>query len=96
MDILQSNVLAIGSIFMADNTILNNTSSYNNANVLLNIVNGIAGKDDAVIIPQKNLETSTLALTSGQLKGLKILVEWIIPLVVVAAGVVILVRRKNR
>ncbi|MGN1102678.1 MAG: Gldg family protein [Huintestinicola sp.] len=96
VDILQSNVLAIGSIFMADNTILNNTSSYNNANVLLNIVNGIAGKDDAVIIPQKNLETSTLALTSGQLKGLKILVEWIIPLVVVAAGVVILVRRKNR
>lgn len=95
-DVLRSNVLAIGSIFMADNSVLSNTSSYNNANVLLNIINNSVGREAGVIIPQKNLETSTLALTAGQLKGIMVFVVWIIPLIVVAIGLVVLIRRRNR
>lgn len=95
-DIVNSNVVVVGSMFMADTTIVENTSSYNNANVLLNIFNNAAGKGAGIIIPQKNLQESNLALTAGQLKGLKAFVEWIIPGIVVLIGIVVIVRRKNR
>ncbi len=95
-DIVNSNVIVVGSMFMADTTIVENTSSYNNANVLLNIFNNAAGKGAGIIIPQKNLQENNLALTAGQLKGLKAFVEWIIPGIVVLIGIVVIVRRKNR
>lgn len=96
MDVYTSSVLAIGTAYMADPSILANTSAYNNANVLLNTVNTMTGKESSVVIPQKNLQTQTLALTASQGRAISIAVVYIIPLVVVAAGVVVFIRRRNR
>lgn len=95
-DVYTSNVLAIGSVFMTDPSIMLNTSAYNNANVILNTLNTLTGKDSSIVIPQKNLQQETLAITASQAKGIMIIVIFIIPLIVVAAGIAVYVRRRNR
>lgn len=96
LTVYTSRILAIGSAYMSDPSVMSNTSAYNNANVLLNIVNTMTGKENSFVIPQKNLQEETLALTSAQGKGIGTVVVYIIPLIVVAVGVIVLVRRKNR
>lgn len=95
-DVYTSNVLAIGSIYMADPAVVTNTSAYNNANFLLNTLNTMTGKENSFVIPQKNLHEETLALTASQAKGVRNIVMYVIPLIVVAAGVIVFIRRKNR
>lgn len=95
-DVYTSSVLAIGSAYMADPTLLSNSSTYNNANLLLNMTNTLTGKDSSYVIPDKELEQQTLALENSQLSRIRTVVIYIIPLIVVAAGVVVFVRRKNR
>lgn len=91
-----SSVLAIGSAYMSDPSIIINTSAYNNANFLLNSVNTMTGKENSFVIPQKNLQEETLALTAEQVKLVRNVVIYIIPLIVVVAGVIVFIRRKNR
>lgn len=95
-EVYTSSVLAIGSIYMCDPSILTNTSAYNNANFLLNTLNTMTGKESSVVIPQKNLHEETLSLTASQAKGIRTVVIYVIPLIVVAAGVIVFIRRKNR
>lgn len=95
-DVYTSSVLAIGTAFMADNTIVTNVNSYNNANFLLNMVNTLTGKENSAVIPQKNLQQQTLAIEAKQAKSISHFVIWGIPLVVVMAGVIVFIRRKNR
>lgn len=95
-DVYTSSVLAIGSVYMSDPSILSSTSAYNNANVLLNTVNTMTGKESSFVIPQKNLEQEILALTTDQVKGIRAVVVYVIPLLVVVAGVIVFIRRRNR
>lgn len=96
MDVLTSSVLVFGSAFISDPSLITNTSAYNNANVLLNTVNTMTGKENGVVIPQKNLQVQTLALTAKQGKLLGTLVIYIIPLIVVVIGFAVFMRRRNR
>lgn len=96
LDVYTSSVLAIGTAYMSDPTIAANTSAYNNSNLLLNIVNTMTGKENSFVIPQKNIQEQTLALTASQGRGIRNVVMYVIPLIVVAAGVIVFIRRKNR
>ncbi|MCD7811473.1 MAG: GldG family protein [Ruminococcus sp.] len=95
-DVYTSSVLAIGAAYMADPTLIDNTNTYNNANLLLNMANTLTGKESSFVIPDKELQEETLALDSSQLKAIRTVVIYVIPLVVVAIGVVVFIRRKNR
>lgn len=95
-DVYSSGVLAVGSIYMCDSKILTNTSAYNNASFLLGAVNTMTGKESSVVISQKTLHEETLTLTASQAKGIRTIVIYVIPLIVVAAGVIVFIRRKNR
>ncbi|MBQ8296710.1 MAG: GldG family protein [Ruminococcus sp.] len=95
-DVYTSSVLVIGSSYMTDSLILDNTNAYNNANMLLNAANTMTGKENSFVIPQKELQEQTLALTANQAKNIRNIVMYGIPLVVVAVGVVVFIRRKNR
>lgn len=81
---------------MADPLLISSTNAYNNANLLLNSVNTMTGKENSFVIPQKELQRQTLALDSSQLKVIGNVVIYVIPLLVVAAGVIVFVRRRNR
>ena len=96
MEIYRSNVLVIGSAYMADQDFLTQTNAYNNANALLGIINNMTGKAAATVIPEKSLQQYYIAPTQNQSKVIKLIVQWAIPVVVALIGGFILLRRKNR
>lgn len=95
-DVYTSSVLVLGSIYMADEELLTQTSTYNNANVLLGILNNMTGKEAAAVIPEKSLQSAYIAVTQSQAKIIKAIVIWAIPIIVAAIGCLVLVRRRNK
>ena len=81
---------------MSDPSIMGNTSAYNNANFMLNLLNTMTGKENSVVIPQKNLEQQIITVDQGQINGIRNVVVIIIPLIVVICGIAVYMRRKNR
>lgn len=81
---------------MFDRTVIQQNSTYNNANVLLNTINTMTGKENGVVIPDKNLQQSFITTTTKQAKNIQIIVVWIIPIIAALVGVVVLLRRRNK
>lgn len=96
LDVLTSNVMVIGSSFFGDEGILAYSNSYNNANVLLNMLNTMTGKENAEAISEKALQQSYIAPSQSQYKAVRAVTVYVIPLLVAAIGVFILIRRRNR
>lgn len=96
LDVCGSEVLVIGSPFMLDELILSGTTTYNNANAVLNIVNSMTGKESGEIIPEKALEQYTLSISTSMARVVLAVVVIVIPLLIAAAGVIVLVWRKNK
>ncbi|MDE6774841.1 MAG: GldG family protein [Ruminococcus sp.] len=96
LDVYGSELLVIGSPFMLDELVLSSTTTYNNANAVLNIVNGMTGKEAGDIIPEKALEQYTLSISTSMARVILAVVVVVIPLLIAAAGVIVLVWRKNK
>ncbi len=90
-----NNIMVIGGTAMLDQY-LTYANTYNNAEFLINAVNKMCGKESGMIIAEKNLSIQRIDITTSQIKNIKNIVMFIIPLIVVAAGVVVYLRRKNR
>ena len=63
---------------------------------MVSAINVMVGKENGLVIADKALEQTNIAITEGQLSGLRTLVIIIIPLIVVVIGLVVFVRRRNR
>ena len=96
LQVFGSELLVIGSSLLTDSVYVQNTTRFNNANVLINIINKMSGKENGIIIPDKNLQSSFLAPTAKQAKTIQIIVVWVLPFIVAAAGVIVLLRRRNK
>ena len=96
LDVYGSEILVVGSPFMLDSLILSGTNTYNNANVMLNVVNDMTGKEASVIIPEKALEQYTLSLTTASARVILVVVVVVIPLLIGLAGLIVLLWRKNK
>lgn len=94
--IFGSDLLVISSPFMLDNSVLSGTNTYNNANAVLNIVNNISGKEESSIISEKSLQQTSLAIKASTAKVIELIVIIVIPLLIAAAGVSVLLWRKNK
>ncbi len=96
LDIFGSNVLVIGSPFMLDNAILSGNNTYNNANVILNVINETTGKEASAVIPEKTFDQYTLSLTQGSARLILVVVVVLIPLLIGIVGICVLLWRKNK
>lgn len=96
LDTFGSDIMVIGSPFMLDNSILSSSNTYNNANVILNSINDMTGKEASVIIPDKTFEQYTLSLTTASARVILVIVIIVIPLLIAVAGISILLWRKNK
>ena len=67
---------------------------YENRNLLANIINWLAADEELISIPPKSPSDATLVLTPFQLRILNLSAIFLIPLLVVAAGVFVWLRRK--
>jgi ABC-type uncharacterized transport system involved in gliding motility auxiliary subunit len=90
-----SNVLVMGSAYMADPYITQDTS-YNNGEFLLNTINQLTGKSNGITIVPKSMSISSITIDDAQAVTIKTVVVVIVPLVVVAIGVVVYFKRRNR
>lgn len=90
-----NNVMVIGGATILDQ-VLTYSNTYNNAEYVINAVNKMCGKENGIIIAEKDLSAKTIDVKASQLKAIKNTVIYIIPLAVVAVGIVVFLRRKNR
>lgn len=96
LNIYTSSLLVIGSSFMVDDTLITQTNTYNNANVLVNMFNTMTGKESTAVIPNKTLQQSYIAPTAKEARNIKIIVIWAIPIIAAFIGAVVLLRRRNK
>ena len=91
----KNNILVIGGMSMTD-PYITGVSTYNNAEFVVNTINKMTGKENAVIIAEKNFESSALDVTESQVSVLQKVVVFGFPLIVIICGIVVFVRRKNK
>ena len=90
-----SNLIALGSEFFLDDTVLQ-MSQYLNRQWILSIINGVTGKSSGITIEPKTVEGGLFDLTNTQIRVLEWVFIVIIPVIVLALGIIIWIRRKNR
>ena len=95
-DILKSQVIAFGSAWMLDIRIAQSAGSYDNANYFINVMNTLTGKEAAMTIAEKSLDTASITVSDAQIKAIRNVTVFIIPLVVAVIGIFVYIRRKNR
>ena len=89
-----SNILVMGSMALADANLMQD-SSYNNAQYLISATNMISGKDDNLVIASKDLTSETITITTTGVRVIYIIV-FMIPSAVIAIGVWVFLRRRNK
>ena len=95
LDVYTSRVIAFGSSMMFFNEYMVQTNNYNNANVILNILNIANGKEVSAVIPEKSLQQNYIAPTSNETAVIKVIII-VIAAGIALAGLVVLIRRRNR
>ncbi len=96
LNVYGSELLVISSPFMLDNSLISNSNSINNSNVISNIINGMTGKEGTAAIPEKYLAQSNLTLTQTSVRVTQVITIIVIPLLIAMIGAVILLWRKNK
>ena len=89
-----NNLLVIGMSLVDPN--LTSSATYNNAEFIVNAINQICGKENGIIIAEKSLTQTTIDITAAQITTIRRIIEYVIPLIVIAAGIFVYVWRKNR
>ncbi len=90
----ESNILVLGSVMLCDSALMQD-SSYNNAQYLMTVINNIAGKNDNLVIASKDLTKETIKITEAGAKGIHLFI-FSIPAAVIAVGVWVFLRRRNK
>lgn len=95
MSVKTSNLFTFAAPSFFDVSILS-SSSYANADYLLSAINKVSGVEDLVTVAPKNLNLAELSLTKNQFIPLSVAFIVCLPLSILAVGVVIWLRRKNK
>ena len=85
----------LGSMSMLDVNLVQN-SAYNNAEYFVGLLNSVCGKEDSIVVASKDLTQTSISASATQLKAIRLVVVFLIPLAVVVAGVIVAVRRRYR
>lgn len=92
----QSRIYVASGHYMLDSAFMQ--SEYcNNSDIFLNVFNVASGKDRLEIsVSPKSFTIETFEITASQRQAITIVFAVVLPLAVVAAGIVVIVRRKRR
>lgn len=92
----QSRVYVASGHYIVDRTFMESTY-LNNSDIFLNIFNYASGKDKVEIsVSPKSFSVQTFEITASQKQAITIVFAAAVPLAVIAAGIVVIVRRKRR
>lgn len=90
-----SNVAVVGTYLAMDSSVLSQTS-VNNSAYFINMFNTLAEREDTITIESKTIGGEELGITAAQANSLGITFTVVIPVLVLLAGLVIWIRRRNR
>ena len=92
-----SNLIVFGSYMMFSSTIMS-YNSYNNSAYLINIFNTVSDKDDlGITIDTKSMDSTELGVTDVATRNIVMVIFVIvIPIAVIAIGLVLWIRRRNK
>ena len=85
----------VTSSYMLDSYI-DSAVSGGNSNLFLNVLNWMGGQEESISIRAKSLDTTGLTVTQAESTLWSIVMIGLIPLALVAIGIVIWIRRKRR
>lgn len=92
----RSRIYVASSQYLVDRNFMESTY-INNSDIFLNIFNYASGKDNVEIsVSPKSFSVQTFEITASQMQAITVVFAIIVPLAVVAAGVVVIIRRKRR
>lgn len=94
--LISSNVLVCGSAQSVIDSGILSTTSINNANVILGIVNDLVGVKSTISILPKTTTPASPNASATQTKVLKIILMAVIPLLVIALGIFVWLRRRHK
>jgi hypothetical protein len=96
MDELTSRIIAFGSPYFFTHVYLE-AEHFGNAHLLLNIFNVLSGRDEnRVFIMPKSFTMTRFEITAAQANGISMVFVIILPLVIIALGLVVYFRRRYK
>lgn len=91
-----SRVYALGSELLLESAFLESQYA-NNSDIVLNIFTTAAGKDKVEVdVTPKTYSVPSMEISAAQVRGITIVFAIVIPVLVIAAGIVVIIRRKRR
>ena len=90
-----STVFVAGSMSLVD-MYLTQSSSYNNGSYVMNAINVATGKGGGLTIASKDMTAKTITISQGQAALVRNIVVVFIPVIVIAIGVVVFIRRRRK
>ena len=94
-DITSSNVAVIGS-YMALNEQILSYNAFNNSAYFLNMFNTLCDKEQGITIESKTVGGDQMAVSAQQAMIYNVVFTFVLPIAVLALGIVIWARRRNR
>ena len=89
-----SYVVAFGSEGMLQSYLLTE-AGFANANVVLSVANTYAKKDNSIQITPVDMQSTSITVTAGQARGFMIVLQFVIPIAILAVGVIVWLRRRH-
>lgn len=94
LDALESHVAVFSSSSFFSTSLLQSTS-FSNGDYLVNLLGQMVDKEEGVEIVPKNIDTTYISFTQGQVYGIAVAFVIVLPLAVLVIGVVVWVRRRH-
>ena len=91
----QSKVLVCGSVVAFDDTFLSR-GALNNSSYTLGVFNKITHQENVIQIESKSLEGQELGISAYQAATIGIILTFVLPIIVVIAGIVVWAKRSNK
>ena len=90
-----SGIVAFGSAWFLDYYVAS-SSSYDNANYFVSLLNTMTGKENVLVIAEKSLDSTSITITEAQAKAIRNVTVFCIPLIVAIIGIAVYLRRRNK
>lgn len=92
----KSRLVTFGSPLFVDYFIGGSSTSYDNSNYFITLLNTLSGKDNAITIASKTLDPAKITITEAQAKAIRTVTVFVFPAVVALIGILVYLRRRNR
>ena len=92
---MKSTLTVFGSAWFVDYYVAA-SSSYNNADYFITLMNNMSGKESVIAIADKSLDQTVMEITTEKANLTRTITMFIIPGIVAVLGIAVFIRRKNK